>query len=319
MPLLASSVTQFNNTGGGAVKGLLQKVLDFILGTEAVGEVIGAGPGTVFSGNLSNTPSSPGQVEIEYTQGATTYKVTDDGAGNFFGTGITTGTITYSTSAYNITFGPSTTNVLANYIAGAAGQDWRLRLQQTSRDNLGAEEFPGEELQEVILENSGLSGQEKVIIGAREWKQPGIGAYGWDLNAYLQYTLATHWNSNFPQTGRSAYGLNNHYTEHPVFALDDDAMSFWCYSNKQRIIVIAKVSGNYEGCYLGFGRRFGAPSSYPFPLLAIGSLFGDLAFTDVSTDHRFILLTTSKVITLWIWTGLSLLRQPGFNQRTGCK
>ena len=287
------TVTQFANSGGGAVKGLLQKVLDYVLGTIVTGEVIGAGTGiqTVFPVAFASTPVSPGQLFVNYTVGAVVYQAQDDGAGNIVGTHIATGPITYSTGVGTLTFSTppdNLTNITGDYVAGVAGQDWKLETQRITQDDTGTDVWPSLELQEVILSNSGISGTEKVIIGMREWKEASIAAFGWDLNAYLQYTAAAHWNSNFPQTGRNNYGTKNHYLEHPVFALDDNNMTYWIYSNKQRIIISAKVSGNFETCYLGFGRRFAPPSAYPFPLLAIGSLYGDLAFTDVSNVHRFI-------------------------------
>ena len=48
-------------------------------------------------------------------------------------------------------------------------------------------------------------------------------------------------------------------------------MTYWLFSNRHRLVVVAKIGGQYESMYLGFGRRYGDPSDYPHPLVAKGS------------------------------------------------
>jgi len=69
------------------------------------GEVIGTGDGTTlsFSGTLVNAPTSPGSLSISYTIGTIPYTATDNGAGIVTGTSVS-GTITYLTSAWSLTF-----------------------------------------------------------------------------------------------------------------------------------------------------------------------------------------------------------------------
>lgn len=68
-------------------------------------ESIGESGETSYTGNLSWIPIRPGTVEFKV--GSTVLK--DNGAGVVTGTGLTTGTINYTTGAYSLTFAQATT------------------------------------------------------------------------------------------------------------------------------------------------------------------------------------------------------------------
>lgn len=92
--------------------------LDFAAVTTS-DEILGAGDGvaTSFSGTLTNYPVVPKTVTISYTIGSTVYTATDDGAGTITGTSVS-GTITYSTGAWALTFTTAPdngTNITADY------------------------------------------------------------------------------------------------------------------------------------------------------------------------------------------------------------
>ena len=69
----------------------------------------------------------------------------------------------------------------------------------------------------------------------------------------------------------------------------DGLMNYWVYSNKQRIVVIVEISGDYQSMYLGFGKRLGPPSTYPHPNFAIGSLCGTRNYGSTASQHRWCL------------------------------
>ena len=113
-------------------------LLNWVLGTEVTGESLGTPNGvlTTFSGTLANSPVGLGRFVVTYTIGATVYTATDDGAGNIAGTHITSGSITYSTGAYSLTFSTAPDNgsaLTGDYIYGTAGLDWRQELNRNTR------------------------------------------------------------------------------------------------------------------------------------------------------------------------------------------
>ena len=288
-------------TGFAGATGLLQKLLDFILGTEVTDEVIDNTPNGVlvsFSGNLAHSPIGLGRLIVEYTVGAVTYTATDDGSGSIVddatGGSLTSGTITYATGAWELEFSTApdnATDIEADYIYGEEGQDWREEVNRNTRSNYAPDydEPFGSDCKECILSNTGLSGQEAVNIGLREWKYPAGGGHGWDMNGYIYLPVADHdWNFNWIDHGQNIYDVDwEHFTRHPVLPLIDDTMYYWFYANQQRIVVVVKVQSNYESAYLGFGRRFGNPADYQYPLVIIGSTFGNDIYSSTNNMRQF--------------------------------
>ena len=173
---------------------------------------------------------------------------------------------------------------------GTPGRDWTVELNENTKDSgdPGDEPF-GSACKQVVLKNIGLSGSEEVLVGIREWKYIAGNAWGWDLNCYLSWQAGILWNWNKVDSGLTAYNSTwERYTNHPMLPLFDDTMYYWFYSNRQRIIVWVKVSSNYESCYLGFGNRFGSPSQYPYPLLAIGSMYGNYSYSYMGGYHTSV-------------------------------
>ncbi len=173
--------------------------------------------------------------------------------------------------------------------SGTAGKDWTQQYMRNTRDNTNVDEPFGSDCQECILTNDGITGSETVVVGIREWKYTTDGAYGWDLNCYNYYNADMAWNANQTEHGRTGYDTDwEHWTQMPVVPLLDGTIYYWIFSNSQRFVIIAKVSSNYESCYLGFGRRFGSPNDYPYPMCALGSGFGNIKYSTQTDVRQYI-------------------------------
>lgn len=276
-------------TGGNAVPfgsgGLLDTIRTAIVGTEVDDEVIDSTPNgalTAFSGTTASSPIGLGRLQVSYTVGATVYTATDDGAGNIVddSTGHLTGTCTivYTTGAWVLNFSTApdnATDITADYIYGEPGADWKeLMYQDTENKDLTDAGYGGD-CKEWIIHNTGKTGQENVIIGMREWWYAAGNGGGLNLNVYTAWPdiAPTDWNFNEVANGLSDYHVTwKTWQKHPTHPLPyRSTITYWLHSNRHRIAVVTKISGQYESFYLGFGRRKGAPADYPHPLVAKGS------------------------------------------------
>jgi len=265
------TVPQYNGASG-----LLDTLLTFVLGTEVAAEVIATAANV--NTTLASFPVAKGRLVVDYTISAVSYQATDDGSGNVVGTLVASGTIDYETGDIVITFtGTPTGDVTADYIYGTPGQDWKQEFKRNTTDNGSPPTEPfGSDCKEVILTSKGISGQEFVCIGIREWEYPAQNAYGWDLNGYTWYNDDMDWNASSADHGMDEYDSDwGHWDKIPTLPLLDDTMTYWFFANRQRIVVIVKNSAQYDQCYLGFGRRFANPSDYHYPLVVFGSLSGN--------------------------------------------
>ena len=274
---MADQAFQYGSVSGFAgATGLLQALLDFVIGTEVSSEAL-SGSGANWSGTLAHYPVGYGRLTISYTIAGQDYEATDDGAGNITGTSIVSGTFDYTTGDYDITFAASVTGTpTADYLYGEPGQDWKL-LQSENTHNKTGDDIWGGTHKEVILQNTGLSGLEQVMIGIREWYYLGGNAYGWNLNGYLWYNSGMSWRANLSEQGsaRETYNTTyNTWSVMPNVPFIDSTMYYWIFSNRQRIIMVIKVQSNYESMYLGFGNRYASPSRYAYPLVIKGSHYG---------------------------------------------
>jgi len=163
---------------------------------------------------------------------------------------------------------------------GVAGRDWTLEFDQNAKDSDGVTDSHDAECREVILSNTGVSEEESIIIGIREYKYPAGNEYGWELNGYL--AVPSTWNGAAEVThGLSAFGsARHHWTYLPQLQLFDSEIAYWFYATKEFIQVAVRIGTSYFECYLGNGRRLGSPSEYPYPLVVAGSGVGEVSYQD---------------------------------------
>jgi hypothetical protein len=150
-------------------------------------------------------------------------------------------------------------------------------LYHETEDDKGANPFTG--LKETILHNVGISGEDDVWIGMREWQYTTSSLYGWDCNVYSE-ALADDWNnpSNVLAERRSYDGTTEHWDKLPMFPLVDGAYDYWIYSTRARVIICVLIGTYYQVLYLGFGRRFGNPVDYAHPAIAAAPAWGNIAY-----------------------------------------
>jgi len=163
---------------------------------------------------------------------------------------------------------------------GVSGLDWSLEFDDEARDDDGTTSSYGSTYREVILYNDGLSGNENIFIGMREFYYISSQLYGWNLNGYTSLpstwngaAATTHQLSDFSSTTKS-------WTMLPSLQLFNAEMAYWFYATSEFVFVAVRVGSSYYQCYLGNGARLGSPESYPYPLVIAGSERGDTSYQD---------------------------------------
>jgi hypothetical protein len=281
--------------------GLLDSIRTAVLGTEVDDEIIDGTPNGIlvsFSGTAANNPIGLGRFEVSYTVSSTVYTATDDGSGSISDSDhLTSGTITYSTGAWTLEFSTAPDNgsdITADYIHGDPGQDWKELLYQDTENKDETDAGFSSDCKEWIIQNTGKTGAENVIIGMREWWYSAGAGGGLNLNVYISFPSPApgDWNYNGVSHGFEDYNTTwKTWKNLPTLPLPyRGSCEYWLYSNRQRIVVFVKLGGQYESMYLGFGTRYGAPSDYPHPLVAKASMHHDdssfFDYTDTGYNWR---------------------------------
>jgi len=295
-------------------KGLLQKLIEWACGTR-YDQMVGTGDDieTTFPFTLSNTPVAKGNARLTFKIGATEYQVFDNGEGEWEHPKISSSSLNYASGVSTVTFADpiaDTYDIVCTYCvgqnSGEEGRDWLLLHHRNSQSNTGADAFAGLLLKECWLKNSGGTYKEAVYCGIREAQYLPANFWQWNLNG--DYALGNppsddaHWNWNSYKTARTTYDATyEHYSYHPSIALKDDSIAYWFYSNKNRIIVVARVTGTiYETAYIGIGLRFSSPDRFAYPVLVIGSIYGNYNYASTLAQHSFI-VEAAGGYPLWIY------------------
>jgi len=286
--------------------GLLQTMLGHVLGAQH-SDSLGIGDGVLktFSKTLLNTPLSRGQCRVQLKISSEIYDLWDNGEEIFEHEIIDTSSLNYATGDISITTNEpvdSGWSIPVDYVLGDDGEDWFLHLDQTTKDNNNNEAYPGENLKEVVIKNSGISWKDKIITGLREWQFLEETLYGLNYNMYKQYNYfeesQNNWNINSASTGKSNYdNTRNNWIKHPNMPLNNDNMYYWIFSNKRRIIIIVRVAASiYVSGYLGGCKALASPSNFPKPYCVIAPTHGNVSFASTSNNFRFIIHLNSSQI-----------------------
>lgn len=127
---------------------------------------------------------------------------------------------------------------------------------------------------ETYLKAPGLSGAEAIYLNIRAYHNTSSDYYNWELRGAQGYNASAAF-INQPGISGGAWV--------PMW---NQPMPYWFIANGQRVIVVAKVSTNYESLYMGKFLPYGTPGQYPYPV-AVGGMTDsmDTRFSDTSAHH----------------------------------
>lgn len=74
----------------------------------------------------------------------------------------------------------------------------------------------------------------------------------------------------------------------PCLALWSSSIPYWFFATGRRVVIVAKISGQYESGYLGLINAYASPAQFPYPLAVGGSLaFYNSEPVSTSTNWRY--------------------------------
>lgn len=164
---------------------------------------------------------------------------------------------------------------------GTPGRDWTIEVNQNAKKSDGSSDSQhGATCKEYCLSNSGKSAGEYIYVGMREYRYASETRYGLELNGYLGDPSWFGANLYPSILDLDSYDVTRDFwSELPVLQLLDSTMTYWIYSNQDRIVAVVKVASDYYGMYIGFGQRLASVGEYPYPMMVCGSAVGNLAYT----------------------------------------
>lgn len=128
---------------------------------------------------------------------------------------------------------------------------------------------------ELILQGSGLSGDQQIFIGFRTYQDVASDYYNLAVAGFTGYVAGNTFDT---QPGAMLSGIPAH----------NQRIDYWMTVNGNRIALGLKVGTPvYEHAYAGYGLTRTLPSQYPYPLVVGGMLNGVPATRFSDTVHSF--------------------------------
>lgn len=137
---------------------------------------------------------------------------------------------------------------------------------------------------QVIWEAPGNDGDSEILVGARAFERQDADYFNIELAGFDGYNSDLSWREQ-PGFQGAAY-----------VPLWNTSIPYWFVADGRRVIMIAKLSSQYEVGYLGFIDPFFSPDQWPYPLVVGGSMaFGlprpawnadDWRWSNSTNEHR---------------------------------
>lgn len=204
------------------------------------------GNGTGRITNLIGGGTSPQETITITLTSSTAFSVTG-GSSGFLGTGTVGTPFTSTPASFTITAG-GTAWVSGDTISFVMTPPW-----QTKRSSAGLE---------YIWEAPDNNGAGSILVGAKRFFDVGLDYDNWMLGGFIAYDAGAAFVDQAGYVG--AHGV--------TLPLWNQSIPYWFAASGRRVIVVAKVSTQFESAYLGFLNCYMSPGQYPYPLVVGGSM-----------------------------------------------
>jgi hypothetical protein len=271
--------------GAPGDQGILSMILDQIApSAKRHEENLGTGDGidVTFSMTLANTPIALGQCGIKYKIGLLWYYSWANSDNNFVGHKISVGTINRTTGAITVTFTePIATgdDIDVIYSTGDAGDDWLILLDEPSTD------YATTALRQVVLRNSGVAGNDSVLIGFRE-RGTVLEDRGIQIRIFKDFAPTDAWNSGLSLTyTRAAYASKIYSSLPGVMVHNNSPNEYHIRSSKRSVCGFITTSATLDmSFYAGFLKRVVRDHEHVCPNFAMGVHAGIVAYSSTAPE-----------------------------------
>lgn len=203
----------------------------------------GTGNGTITG--IIGTSSSVQETITVTLSTVTTFSVSGSVTGSM-GTGVVGVAFSHAVAAFTVVAG-GTAWVAGDTITFVMTPPW---VQQR-----------GVSGSEYIWKAPGNTGADSIYVGAIAYSNA-VGYYNWRLGGSTGYTSGNTFTNQPGYVG----------TPGPHIPLWNSTITYWFVASGRRVVIIAKISAQYESAYLGFPIQYPTPSSWPYPLIVGGSM-----------------------------------------------
>lgn len=224
---------------------LLDKLNAFLVkGHTLTPSYTGTGNG-LLSGAIGTATSVQETITCTFTT-ATAFNVVGSVTGSM-GAGTAGTLFTHAKVAFTLTVG-GTAWVAADTVVFVITPPW------TQKRGIAGSEY--------IWQAPGNAGVDAIYVGAIRFFDTGANYDNLRLGGFTGY--------DGPSTFLTQPGFIG--IPGPVLPLWNAAIPYWFIANGRRVIVVAKVSTNYESAYLGYITPYASPGQFPYPLAVGGSM-----------------------------------------------
>jgi hypothetical protein len=185
--------------------------------------------------------------------------------------GSVTGSMSTGTVGTTFTHAKVTFKVVAGGVAFTSGDTIVFVLTPpwtASRSSAGSE---------YIWTAPGDDGSGEIYVGAKRFHDTGADYDNWRLNGF------TGFDSGSAFTAQPGAMPSNA----PVLPLWSSSIPYWFMATGRRVVIIAKVSSQYECAYLGLLDAYASPDQFPYPLVVGGSMGWTTEPLSTSANWRY--------------------------------
>lgn len=230
------------------------KLLEAVLGTSVLTVAVSSGGTGYTEGDILTVAGGTSTIDAQV-------EVISESAG------VITGVRMYNAGVYSVA--PSS----PNSSTGGTGSGASLTI--TTGDHGWTQDrdqiYDGGSEREVIIHGEG-AGSEAIYVGWRTFSDVGGDYYNLELHGMTGYTSALDFDEQ-PGVSPGFFDKSTAALRAGAYLITTSvAFNYFIKVTSSRVVLTVAVGSRYYHGYVGFGKRFGSTSEYPYPILISGTV-----------------------------------------------